>query len=70
MVMSFGRKGKLSSRYVETYDILQHVGKVVYELPTELPFVHPVFHVSILKKCLGNPLLILSVKGLVVDENL
>ena len=46
--------------------------EVVYkfELPTELASVHPVFHVSMLKKCLGDPALILPIKGLGFDENL
>ena len=56
-VMRFRRKGKLSLRYVGTYENLQHVNEVAYELalPAELASVHPVFHVSILKKCLGDP---------------
>ena len=55
-VMRFGRKVKLSPRYVGPYEILQRVGEVAYELelPTELASVHPVFHVSMLKKCLGD----------------
>ena len=32
--------------------------------------IHPVFHVSMLKKCLRDPTLILHVEGLGVDENL
>ncbi|XP_069143422.1 uncharacterized protein [Solanum lycopersicum] len=65
-VMRFGRKGKLSLMYVGPYEILQRVGEVAYELalPTELSSVHPDFYVSILKKCLGDPALILSVEGL------
>ena len=48
--MGFGKKGKLSPRYVGPYVILQCVGEVAYELamPWELAFVHPVFHVSML----------------------
>ena len=47
-------------------------GNVAYELklPNDLVSVHPVFHVSMLKKCLGDPAFILPVEGLVVDENL
>ena len=56
-VVRFGKKGKLSPRYVGPYDFLQMVGKVAYELmlPSELASVHPVFHVSMLKKCIGDP---------------
>ena len=39
-------------------------------LPQESASVHPVFHVSILKKCLGNPASILPIVGLGVNENL
>ncbi|XP_015081313.1 uncharacterized protein LOC107024900 [Solanum pennellii] len=39
-------------------------------LPAELAFVLLVFHVSMLKKCLGDPTLILPIQGLGVDEDL
>ena len=71
-VMRFGRKGKLSPRYVGLYEILKRVGEVEYELafPAELASVHPLFHISMLKKCLGDPASILPVEGLGVDEDL
>ena len=61
--MRFGRKGKLSPRYVGPYEILQHVGEVAYELavPAELAFVHPIFYVPILKKFLGDQAAILPI---------
>ena len=70
--MRFGRKGKLSPRYVGPYDILHRVGEVAFELalPTKLASLHPVFHVSMLKKVLGDPTSILPVEGLEVDEDL
>ena len=40
------------------------------ELPNELASVHPVFHVSILKKCIGNPESIIPIEGRGVKENL
>ncbi|WMV24807.1 hypothetical protein MTR67_018192 [Solanum verrucosum] len=51
-VMRFHKKGKLSPRYVGPHQILRSIGKVAYELdlPNELASVHPVFHVSMLKK--------------------
>ncbi|WMV30080.1 hypothetical protein MTR67_023465 [Solanum verrucosum] len=71
-VMRFGKKGKLIPRYVGPYEILKRVGKVAYELKLliELALVHPVFHISILKKFIGDPLSILPLEGLWVNENL
>ena len=70
--MRFGRKGKLSPRYVGPYKILQRVGEVAYELvfPVKLASVHPVFHVSMLKMSLGDPAFILPFEGLGVEEDL
>jgi hypothetical protein len=49
----FHIRGKLSPRYVGPYPIVSRVGRVAYrlELPPELTGVHPVFHVSQLRKC-------------------
>ncbi|WMV24600.1 hypothetical protein MTR67_017985 [Solanum verrucosum] len=46
--------------------------RVAYELdlPNELAMVHSIFHVSMLKKCVGDPTSIVSLEGLGVDENL
>lgn len=57
-VKRFGKKGKLSSRYIGPYKILSHFGKMAYELEllTDLALVHPVFHISLLKKCITNQL--------------
>ena len=54
------------------YEILQRVGKVAYELklPSELASVHPVFHVSMLTKCIGDPESIFPIEGLGVKDNL
>ena len=65
-VVRFGKKGKLSSHYLCSYEIQQRAGKVSYEskLPNELASVHLVFHVSMLKKCIGYPESILPIDGL------
>ena len=49
-VLWFGKKGKLSSRFVGPYEILRRVGSVAFELalPPDFPPIHPVFHVSLL----------------------
>ena len=48
------------------------VGKVAYELrlPCELALIHPVFHVSMLKKYIGDPETTLPIEGLGVKDNL
>ena len=55
-LMRFGKKGILGPRYVGPYDILKRVGSVAYELkvPNKLAMIRPVFHVSMLKKYIGD----------------
>ena len=55
--MRFGKKWKLSPRYIGTYRIAKRIGNIAYEvkLPQELAPVHPVIHISMLKKCMGDP---------------
>ena len=50
-VMRFGRKGKLSPRYIGPYEVVQRVGNFAYELmlPNDLAYVHPMFHVRCIK---------------------
>ncbi|KAK8655193.1 hypothetical protein V6N13_107783 [Hibiscus sabdariffa] len=45
-VLRFGRKGKLSPRFIGPYRILERVGTVAYrlELPHQLSRIHNVFH--------------------------
>ncbi|GKE18932.1 putative reverse transcriptase domain-containing protein [Tanacetum coccineum] len=52
----FGKRGKLSSRYIGPFKILARVGLVAYtlELLEELKGIHNTFHVSNLKKCLAE----------------
>ena len=49
-VIRFGKRGKLSSRYIEPFEILKRVGTVAYQLalPPSFSGVHEVFHVSML----------------------
>ncbi|XP_070029115.1 uncharacterized protein [Nicotiana sylvestris] len=55
-VMRFEKKGKLSLRYIGPFEVLQRIGNVAYKhaLPPSLSSVHPVFHVSMLQKYVGN----------------
>jgi len=51
-IMRFGKKGKLSPKFIGPFEVLRRVGEVAYELalPPNLSVVHPVFHVSMLRK--------------------
>ncbi|XP_070018376.1 uncharacterized protein [Nicotiana sylvestris] len=54
--MRFGKKGKLSPRFIGPFEILDQVGEVAYRLALSpsLSVVHPVFHVSMLRKYHNN----------------
>ncbi|XP_060196118.1 uncharacterized protein LOC132625476 [Lycium barbarum] len=71
-VMRFGKKGKLNPRYIGPYLIIRKIGKVAYELdlPADLGAVHPVFHVSMLRKCIGDPSRIFPSDEIQVTEEL
>ena len=71
-VKRFGKKGKLSPRYVGPYKILSRVGKLAYavELPSELSSVHPIFHVSMLRKHISDAVVVDSSVSADIQENL
>ncbi|WMV58650.1 hypothetical protein MTR67_052035 [Solanum verrucosum] len=71
-VMKFGKKGKFSPRYIGPYRILKMIGKVTYELelPANLVAVHPVFHISLSKKCVGDPASIVPLESVAVKDSL
>ena len=51
-VMRFGKKGKLSPRYIGLLPIVKRIGKVTHklDLPEDVKAIHPIFHESLLKK--------------------
>ncbi|WMV45138.1 hypothetical protein MTR67_038523 [Solanum verrucosum] len=71
-VMRFGKKGKLSPRYIGPYRISKRIGNVAYELelPQELTTIHLMFHVSMLKKCMGDPSLIIPMEYISIKDSL
>ncbi|KAK4734358.1 hypothetical protein R3W88_008619 [Solanum pinnatisectum] len=71
-VMRFGKKGKFSPWYIGPYRISKRMGNVAYELELqqELAAVHPVFHISMLKKCMGDPSLIIPTENIEIKNSL
>ncbi|KAD1410638.1 hypothetical protein E3N88_42868 [Mikania micrantha] len=71
-IFRFGKRGKLSPRFVGPFKILERIGSVAYrlELPLELSNIHDVFHVSNLKKCLNDESLIVPLEELQIDDKL
>ncbi|GJR80784.1 putative reverse transcriptase domain-containing protein [Tanacetum coccineum] len=66
------RKGKLASRFVGPFKIIEKVGIVAnrLDLPEELNGVHDMFHVSNLTKCLADPTLQVPLDDIRVDDKL
>ena len=56
-VVRFGKRGKLSPRFIGPFEILEMVGTVAYRLalPPSMSGVHEVFHVSMLWKYAPDP---------------
>jgi hypothetical protein len=68
----FKIRGKLVSRYIGPFKILEQRGEVTYqlELPPQLSDVHDVFHVSQLRKCLRVSEEQMPLEELTVGEDL
>ncbi|XP_077222075.1 uncharacterized protein LOC143855912 [Tasmannia lanceolata] len=71
-VIRFGKKGKLSPRYIGPYEILERIGPVSYRvaLPPALSHVHNVFHVSLLRKYLADPSHVLQTEPMQLEQDL
>ncbi|XP_070022736.1 uncharacterized protein [Nicotiana sylvestris] len=71
-VMRFGKRGKLSPRFIGPYAILDRVGEVAYRLalPPELSFIHLVFHISMLRKCISDSSQVIEEPTIPLDEKL
>ena len=56
-VVRFGKRKKLSLRFIRPFEILERIGVVAYRLalPPSMSGVHEVFHVSMLRKYTPNP---------------
>ena len=70
-IMRFGRKGKLSPRFICPFPITDRIGEVAYKLvlPPQLVNIHPVFHVSMLRKYIADPSHMVNLDDLYVEED-
>ena len=71
-VVGFDKRGKLSLRYIEPFEILKsRVDTVAYRLALlqSLSGVHEVFHVSMLRKYTPNPTHVVDWGEFVVDAD-
>ena len=70
-MIRFGKWGKLSSRYIGPFKVLERVGIVAYRLalPLSLLSVHDVFHVFMLRKYTLDPTHIVDWGELVIDTD-
>ncbi|KAM1521892.1 hypothetical protein ACFX10_012067 [Malus domestica] len=70
-VVRFGKRGKLSPRYVGPYQITERIGAVAYrlELPPELSQIHNVFHISMLRKYVSDPSHVIQLEPLEVSPD-
>ncbi|KAJ8771338.1 hypothetical protein K2173_026515 [Erythroxylum novogranatense] len=70
--MRFGKKGKLSPRYVGPYEIFERIIPLAYRLalPPELSQIHDVFHVSMLRRYRSNPSHVIQVSDIQLRDDL
>ena len=70
-MVKLGKRGKLSLRYIEPFEILERVGTVAYRLtlPSSLSGVHEVFHVSMIRKYTLDPIHVVDWGELIVDTD-
>jgi len=63
---------KLSPKFLGLYQITRRIGPVAYEiaLPPQLANLHPVFHVSHLRKYMFDPAHVLEAEDIQIRENL
>ena len=70
--MRFGKKGKLAPKYFGPFKIRSRVSEVAYMLvfPPELLRIHPVFHMSMLRKYISDPSHVFQRQAVELSEDL
>ena len=69
-ILRFGKKEKLSLRYIGPYEIIEKVRPLAYRLALsrELSQIHDVFHVSMLRRYQSNPSHVIEVSDVQVSD--
>ena len=70
-MVRFGKRGKLSPRFIWPFEILERVGTVAYrlDLPPSMSGVHEVFHISMLRRYTPDPAHVVDWGEIEVDTN-
>ncbi|CAH1427775.1 unnamed protein product [Lactuca virosa] len=70
-LIRFGKRGKLSPRFIGPFKVFQKIGNQAYklELPEELDGIHNTFHVCYLREFTGEVPDIIPISELRMDEN-
>ncbi|GJR64550.1 putative reverse transcriptase domain-containing protein [Tanacetum coccineum] len=71
-VIRFGKRGKLSPRFVGPFKVIERIGPVTYKLefPNKLHGIHNTFHVSNLKRCFVNDDVVIPLDEVQLDDKL
>ena len=70
-VIRFGKREKLSPRFIRPFEILERVGTIAYRLvlPLSMSGVHEVFHVSMIRRYTPDPAHIVDLGDIEVDTD-
>ena len=70
-VVRFGKRGKLSPRFIGPFEILERIGTVAYRLTLSpsMSGVHEVFHVSMLRVYTPDPAHVVDWRQIEVDTD-
>ena len=71
-MVCFGKRGKLSPRYIGPFEIVERIGLVAYrlDLSEELSRVHNVFHISMLSRYISDPSHVLEIPEIELRDDL
>nr|GEU52424.1 putative reverse transcriptase domain-containing protein [Tanacetum cinerariifolium] len=71
-VMRFGKRGKLSPRFIGPFKVIERIGPIAYklELLDKLRGIHDTFHVSNLKRCFVMDDVVILLDEVQLDDKL